>query len=426
MKYIQNYHDYLRENKQFINPQNSEEMNEGIKHWLATFLMLVSLGIVPPDVMSASEKTKMEFVQDTETIEKVASKFEAYYMKNNFYNTAEYAWEDFQKVYGNCTYSLKDVLKNTSMKRSLFSSPQMNTKIPTPTNYVNDYAELIYPQEKEDSLNAKLSRYEKQSGMEIAIVTVNKFDEETEIDGFAHKVFNTWHVGKSASNNGILIAICEKDKKYRIETGYGAEIVLPDLACDDLAQSILVPAFKAGNYEEGIEKLVDGMMKKIGTSSTDIKAFQDQYKAKKEQHMAQVKAGLLTAVEIIGLLAVMGLLIGLAVKKYKKDKELRDRCKGLLADIKILIKQFEDESANPKDLDYLKNLKVEFENYISEIDLPNKPTTNQEVIDKLFQYNKKLGELIEKAEKYMSQMMLLYQQMTQSLAMTDAREGQDT
>lgn len=34
--------------------------------------------------------------------------------------------------------------------------------------------------------------------------------------------------------------------------------------------------------------------------------------------------------------------------------------------------------------------------------------------------------LIEKAEKYMSQMMLLYQQMTQSLAMTDAREGQDT
>jgi hypothetical protein len=34
--------------------------------------------------------------------------------------------------------------------------------------------------------------------------------------------------------------------------------------------------------------------------------------------------------------------------------------------------------------------------------------------------------LIEKAEKYMSQMMILYQQMTQSLAMTDAREGQDT
>ena len=34
--------------------------------------------------------------------------------------------------------------------------------------------------------------------------------------------------------------------------------------------------------------------------------------------------------------------------------------------------------------------------------------------------------LIEKAEKYMSQMMILYQQMTQALAMTDAREGQDT
>ena len=47
MKYIRHYEDYLREFSEF-NPQNQENMNEGFRHWMATFLMLVNLGIVPP------------------------------------------------------------------------------------------------------------------------------------------------------------------------------------------------------------------------------------------------------------------------------------------------------------------------------------------------------------------------------------------
>ena len=51
MKYIQSYHNY------------DQEMNEGLKNWVATFLMLANMGMVPSQIVSASAKEKQEFVE---------------------------------------------------------------------------------------------------------------------------------------------------------------------------------------------------------------------------------------------------------------------------------------------------------------------------------------------------------------------------
>ena len=404
MKYIQNYHDYLRENKQFINHQNSEEMNEGIKHWFATFLMLVNLGIVPPAVMaSKSDTTKMEFVQSEETLEKVASKFESYFNKNKFYNSPNLAWEDFQKVYGKSNYELSELLKSTSIKNGDSESYDINTDIPTAKNYVNDYGEFIL-QSKEDELNKIISDFAKQSEIEIAIVTVNTFGNETYMSSFAQNVFEGWGIGKSSSDNGILIALSEADREWRVQTGYGVEGILPDLICGRLGESLLVPAMKEGNYEKGIEDLVNGMIAEInskGKNAAEIQLFKDNIQKEKDIRNEKIKQGFLTTLEIAGLLAIMGLLIGIVIKRYKKDKALKERCQALLDDIRLYMNKFKEESDNPKDLDYLNGLKKEFEDYINSMDsLPDKPVANQQVIDQLIKYNRDLGQLIVKAEKF--------------------------
>ncbi len=405
MRYIKDYEDYqkyLRENKQIININNTENMNEGWKHWLATFLMLVNLGIVPPNVLAAKDdSTKVEFTQSVETIKKVAEEFETYFKSHEFCNTPEYAWEDFQTVYGNSSYDLMDILKYTSIKSNDLENYEVNTDVPKPTNYLNDYGEMFIDQSREDALNNVIANYEKQSGIEIAILTINKYGSFDEINSFTHNVFKVWKPGKSASNNGILLVVSEKDRRARIETGYGAEIVLPDLACGRLEDSILVPNFKEGNYEKGITELVNAIISKIGTNSEDIKAFQNQFIAQKEAHEAKVKQGLLTAVEIIGVLAILIFLLTVIIRVYKKDKELRDRCKELIADFNLLLKEFEYRSINKNSSVYLDDIKKEFTSFMSTVDkVPSKPTTDQKVIDKLFEYNKKLGDLISKASKY--------------------------
>ena len=63
--------------------KNQENMNEGLKHWLATFLMMVNLGIVPPAILASSDKAKMEFTQSSESIEQVSVKFKKYYSKSS-------------------------------------------------------------------------------------------------------------------------------------------------------------------------------------------------------------------------------------------------------------------------------------------------------------------------------------------------------
>jgi len=395
MKYINNYEDYLREYKQFINHENSENMNEGVKHWLATFLMLVNLGIVPPAVMaSGNDEVKKEFVQDKETLDMVASKFKTYYNQNDFYNTPEYAWGDFQKEYGTSTYDISDIVKSASLNE------EVNQKIPVPTNHVNDYAD-IFTSDKENELNKLLDEYNKTSGMEIAIITVNTFQEKTYMSSFAQDVFDTWGVGKKGADNGILIAINEMDRDWRIQTGYGAEIVLTDAMCSRLARELMLPDLANDNFEEGITKIVHGIIEYIGDDSAEIEQFKEDYKKAKAEKLEKVKDTFVNTVIILALLALLGLLLSIIIKKSNEKRKIKERSKGLLADINILINDLEDELKGSDKLEYLKSIRNDLTEYVNSVDdLPDTPTSNQELVDKLFQYTKTLGEMITKAKTF--------------------------
>ena len=48
----------------------------------------------------------------------------------------------------------------------------------------------------------------------------------------------------------VLLAI--KERRWRIETGYGLEGILPDGVCGEIGRNYMVPYFKNGNYDAGI------------------------------------------------------------------------------------------------------------------------------------------------------------------------------
>ena len=396
MKYINNYEDYIREYKHYINHENSENMNEGVKHWLATFLMLVNLGLVPPTVMASSnDEIKKEFVQDQETIEKVASKFKVYYNQHNFYNTPEYAWEDFQKVYGISDYDITNIVEYINI------SEDINSEIPKPTNYVNDYAELIPDQEHENELNRIIKEYEESSGMEIAIITINTLGSDAAyMAGFSQDIFDSWGIGKEGADNGILIAISEKDRSWRIQTGYGAEIVLTDAMCSRLGNNVLVPNFRDGNYEKGIIDVVTAIQEHIGYNSADIEQFKEDYKIQKAEKLQKIKDGFLNTITILGLLGLLTWLTIILVRKSKVKAETKARCTEILNDINDLISKLENELGNSKDLEYLKNIKSEYEKYINNIDLPDEPTYKKEIVDGLSEHTRELRRLITKASQF--------------------------
>lgn len=124
-----------------------------------------------------------------------------------------------------------------------------------PTGFVNDYAGLLDTSSRQ-TLENKLTQFEKDSSNEISVVTIASLNGDT-IENFAEKLFQDWGIGKKNKDNGILVLIAKDDKKMRIEVGYGLEGALTDAQSYWIIQNIMRPAFQKNDFNAGISGAAD-------------------------------------------------------------------------------------------------------------------------------------------------------------------------
>lgn len=128
------------------------------------------------------------------------------------------------------------------------------SQLPRPAGWINDFANIL-PDENKRKISEIIADLENKTGAEIAVVTISTLQDET-VETYAFKLFNKWGIGKKGENNGVLILVALKERKIRIEVGYGLEPVLTDGICGDIIRSILTPAFKKENFAGGLEEAV--------------------------------------------------------------------------------------------------------------------------------------------------------------------------
>ncbi len=130
---------------------------------------------------------------------------------------------------------------------ALASTPQPPN---APRNYVTDLAGII-SNDREVELSAYLRSLDKKTTSQVLVLTVLSLDGE-DIDGFSLRTAEQWKPGQKGKDNGVLIVVALKDRKYRIEVGYGLEGVLPDSLVGSIGRQYFVPAFQKGDYGAGI------------------------------------------------------------------------------------------------------------------------------------------------------------------------------
>jgi uncharacterized membrane protein YgcG len=74
-------------------------------------------------------------------------------------------------------------------------------------------------------------------------------------------------IGKSGKDNGVLVLVALDERKWRIEVGYGLEGDITDIETNLIAQQYLVPAFRDGNYGEGLYDTVAALGEQIPASN---------------------------------------------------------------------------------------------------------------------------------------------------------------
>ena len=172
--------------------------------------------------------------------------------------------------------------------------------VPTLTGRVVDLAQVL-PAEVAASLANDLEAHETKTSNQVVVLILPSLEGEP-IESFSHLVSTTWKLGQKGTDNGVLLLIALRERKVRIEVGYGLEGTLTDLRSAHIIRQEIVPHFRAGDLPGGI---VHGVQAILGT-------IEGTYKAE-EVLSGHAPGQELTSFEYLIIGIVVGTLAGLVL-----------------------------------------------------------------------------------------------------------------
>jgi uncharacterized protein len=110
----------------------------------------------------------------------------------------------------------------------------------------------------EAKLSATLSALERRTSDQLVVVTVPNLGGEA-LETFGLRLGNSWGVGQKGLDNGVLLIVAPQDRRVRIEVGRGLEGLLTDARARQIIEESLVPRFRQGGFDEGIETGVESI-----------------------------------------------------------------------------------------------------------------------------------------------------------------------
>jgi uncharacterized protein len=132
-----------------------------------------------------------------------------------------------------------------------------------PPRLVNDFAGILSSQEAE-IMESKLVEFSNRTSTQIVVVTLKTLNNEDKAM-VATEIGQKWGVGKNGFDNGVVLLIKEKTAESKgevfIAVGYGLEGVIPDATTKQIIQNEIIPNFKLGNYNAGIDSALNVIMK---------------------------------------------------------------------------------------------------------------------------------------------------------------------
>jgi len=170
--------------------------------------------------------------------------------------------------------------------------------LPALTGRIVDQANVIPPASRA-ALETKLDALEQKSGIQLVVATVGSL-QDSDIETFANQLFRYWKLGEAKKNNGVLLLVAPKERKVRIEVGYGLEGTLTDALSNVIITGAIVPRFKANDYAGGIERGVDGI---ISVLTTDAAEWQPRARIRSDEWRTGVDQ--LVPLILFGLLVFM-------------------------------------------------------------------------------------------------------------------------
>lgn len=141
------------------------------------------------------------------------------------------------------------------------ATPQAKSPLPPPTGFVNDYAKVIDESTKV-RLDVILNNLKQRANIEFAVVTVETTGDEDIFD-YSLALARGWGVGAPPRNDGLLLLIAVKDRKWHMQVSRSLEVDMPNEQVSTLGK-LMVEPFRAGKYGEGLKLCVEATIARLG------------------------------------------------------------------------------------------------------------------------------------------------------------------
>lgn len=131
-------------------------------------------------------------------------------------------------------------------------------QVPPLSGRVVDAAGVLDATQKQ-ALESRLEAFELRKGTQIVVLIIDSTVPEP-IESFGIRVAESWKVGRKSVDDGLLVIVASGDRAMRIEVGYGLEGVIPDATAKRLIEEVFIPAFRAGDFNQGLIAGLDRVM----------------------------------------------------------------------------------------------------------------------------------------------------------------------
>jgi uncharacterized protein len=133
--------------------------------------------------------------------------------------------------------------------------------VPPLTGRVVDLAQVL-PANVAATLVRDLEAHEAKTSNQVALLILPSLEGEP-LETFSHRVATTWKLGQKGTENGVLLLLALRERKVRIEVGYGLEGTLTDLRSAHIIRQEIVPRLRSGDLPGGIVAGVQAILATI-------------------------------------------------------------------------------------------------------------------------------------------------------------------
>lgn len=135
-----------------------------------------------------------------------------------------------------------------------FSIDDLDRKLgraPARAGYVNDFANLLLPEQKAQ-LEQRLSQFQQKKSGELLLVTVPD-TQPVKPSEYVFWLFNRWQVGGD-DHAGVMLLLAQEERRIECEVGYSWEPIITELQSWEILDEHVAPLLREGKTFEGLHQ----------------------------------------------------------------------------------------------------------------------------------------------------------------------------